>query len=89
MLSFNCSANKAHTQAPYFVVYTFAYRKFSIGVNLMNIPSFNQWFEAHYYHLVRGWYHEMFADESFIEYAQDIYNFTFDLIPVGGFYVHH
>ena len=55
----------------------------------MNIPSFNQWFEAHYYHLVRGWYHEMFADESFIEYAQDIYNFTFDLIPVGGFYVHH
>ena len=35
--SFNSSANKAHTQAPYFAVYTFAYRKFSIRVNLMKI----------------------------------------------------
>ena len=38
--SFNSSANKAHTQAPYFAVYTFAYRKFSIRVNLMKIGTF-------------------------------------------------
>ena len=42
-----------------------------------NKPTFNQWFETYYYDLVKGWYHEMFGDESFIEYSFDIYLATF------------
>ena len=58
----------------------------------MSIPSFNQWFEAHYYHLVRAWSWkyfpplltdapDLFSDKSFIDYAQDVYIFVFDINP--------
>ena len=49
----------------------------NIGVITKATPTFNQWLETYYYDLVKGWYHEMFGDESFIEYSFDIYLATF------------